>query len=51
VYLLKGIVLQINNEEAIHGYKWLLIVLKGNCWITVISVSMILVADFTFALF
>jgi len=40
-------VLQLNNQEAMHGHKCLLIVFKGNRCITVISILVIIVADLT----
>ena len=51
VCLLKGIVLLLNNREAMHEYNWLLVVFKGNCWITVISLLMILLADLPLCFF
>jgi len=34
-----------------HEYNWLLVVFKGNCWITVISLLMILLADLPLCFF
>ena len=41
----------VKQWEAMHGHMWLLVVFKGNYWMTVISILMILLADLSLCFF